>query len=129
PRMRGDIVPLLLACCNGALEGHEIDYEDNACVTVVMASGGYPGPYEKGKEIAGIDAAEADSDVIVFHAGTRQEGDRLLTSGGRVLNVTACDPDIRSAIDKAYGAVRKITFDDAHYRTDIGRRALARLDV
>lgn len=128
PRMRSDILPVLLACCNGDLQGRRLDYDDAACVTVVMASGGYPGPYEKGKEIKGIDAAESDPAVIVFHAGTRREGDRLLTNGGRVLNVTACASDIPRAIEKVYTAVRRIAFTGAHYRTDIGKKALSRLE-
>jgi len=127
PRMRNDIVPVLMACCEGTLDRQRLEYDDSACVTVVMASGGYPGPYEKGKEIRGIEAAETDPGVIVFHAGTRRDGGRLLTSGGRVLNVTACAPDIPRAIDRAYAAVRKVSFDDAHYRNDIGKKALARL--
>ncbi|MBI2433867.1 MAG: phosphoribosylamine--glycine ligase [Candidatus Hydrogenedentes bacterium] len=127
PRMRSDLVPALLACCNGTLDMTPIEYDDGACVTVVMASGGYPGPYEKGKEISGLAEAEADPDVTVFHAGTKHgENGRLLTNGGRVLNVTARGKDLRQTIGKAYGAVKKIQFDGAHFRRDIGQKALNR---
>lgn len=127
PRMTSDIVPVLLACCQGALHERSIEYDHRPCVTVVMASGGYPKDYEKGKEITGINDAETDPDVMVFHAGTRLDGDQLVTSGGRVLNVTARGADLAQTIQRAYAAVRKIHFDNAHYRTDIGHRALARL--
>jgi len=127
PRMTCDIVPLLLACCDGTLDQLQTTWDDGACVTVVMASGGYPKAYEKGKVITGIDRAEREEGVIVFHAGTKREGDNLLTNGGRVLDVTALGPDIASTIDKAYRAVKQIHFDQAHYRTDIGQKALKRL--
>ncbi len=128
PRMKSDIVPVFLACCKGTLDQCEIAYHDGACVSVVMASGGYPASYPKGLPITGLDEAETDADVMVFHAGTRLEGDRVVTGGGRVLNVTARAEDIPAAIARAYDAVEKIHFDNAHYRTDIGRKALARLE-
>ncbi|HEX71738.1 MAG TPA: phosphoribosylamine--glycine ligase, partial [Candidatus Hydrogenedentes bacterium] len=128
PRMVSDIVPVFLACCEGNLGETPIEYQIGPCVTVVMASGGYPKAYEKGKEIAGITDAESDPDVMVFHAGTKRDGDRLLTNGGRVLNVTARGATLVETIDRAYAAVQKIHFDGAHYRTDIGRKALARLN-
>lgn len=127
PRMRSDIVPVFLACCHGQLAGQKIEYDSGACVTVVMASNGYPGPYEKGKRISGLDAAESDSGVTVFHAGTARQGDDIVTNGGRVLNVTASATDIACAINRAYSAVEKVHFDKAHYRKDIGKRALDRL--
>jgi len=126
PRMTTDIVPLFLACCDGKLEQQKIEYSDWPCVTVVMASGGYPGAYKKGMPIEGIDAAEALGDVVVFQAGVKQERGDLYTAGGRVLNVTAMAPDLPAAIEKAYEAVRRIHFDGAHYRTDIGEKALRR---
>ena len=128
PRMVSDIVPVFMACCEGNLGGTSIEYQNGPCVTVVMASGGYPKAYEKGKEIVGITDAESDPDVMVFHAGTKRDGDRLLTNGGRVLNVTARGATLVETIDRAYAAVRKIHFDRAHYRTDIGRKALVRLN-
>ncbi len=127
PRMASDIVPVFLACCEGRLDDCPIAYHDNTCVTVVMASGGYPKAYEKGKPIEGIGQAEADPEVMVFHAGTKEEDGVLRTNGGRVLNVTAWGNDLRETIGKAYGAVRAIDFDQAHYRNDIGQKALDRL--
>ena len=127
PRMETDLVPLLEACCDGGLGQHVIEWRDRACVTVVMASGGYPGTYEKGKVIEGIDKAEALDDVMVFHAGTRQENGKLVTNGGRVLNVSASGATIANAIGQVYAAVECINFDGAHYRTDIGQKALARM--
>lgn len=126
PRMKTDIVPVFLACCDGSLHTQTIEYDDTPCVTVVMTSGGYPKDYEKGKGITGIEAAESDPDVMVFHAGTKERDGALLTNGGRVLNVTARGATLRATIDRAYEAVRKIHFEGVHYRTDIGHRALAR---
>lgn len=124
PRMKSDLLPVLLACCDGTLHKRPIEWHDQACVSVVMASGGYPGAYPKGLPIAGIEAAESDPGVVVFHAGTKREGDLVVTNGGRVLNVTAVAPTIAGAIDKAYIATRQIQFENAHYRRDIGRKAL-----
>jgi phosphoribosylamine---glycine ligase len=123
PRMKTDLVPLFQAACDGTLSHTEVEWDDAACVTVVMASGGYPGAYEKGKVITGIEDAESDSDVTVFHAGTARNGGTLVTNGGRVLNVTAKDRTISGAITRAYTAVEKIHFDGAHHRSDIGRKA------
>jgi len=124
PRMTTDIVPIFLACCDGKLDQQKIEYSDWPCVTVVMASGGYPGAYKKGIPIEGIDVAESLGDVVVFQAGVKQERDDLFTAGGRVLNVTAMAPTLPEAIEKAYEAVSHIHFDGAHYRTDIGKKAL-----
>jgi phosphoribosylamine--glycine ligase len=127
PRMQSDIVPVLLACCDGTLADCDVRYSEAPCVSVVMASGGYPGGYAKGKVISGIAEALADPAVQVFHAGTRQEGDCVLTNGGRVLNVTATAEDLPKTIATAYKAVAKISFEGAQHRTDIGRKALVRL--
>jgi len=127
PRMTCDIVPLLLACCDGTLDTCDLTWDDGACVTVVMASGGYPKAYAKGKTITGIDDAEALGNVIVFHAGTKVQDGQPVTNGGRVLDVTAWGGDIASTIEKAYAAVGKIHFEGAHFRKDIGRKALKRL--
>jgi len=124
PRMKTDIVPLMMACCDGSLLGRQIDWETGACVTVVMASGGYPGSYEKGVRIDGFAEAERECGVNVFHAGTKWVGNELVTNGGRVLNVTAVAGDVPAAIVKAYEGVKRIHFEGAHYRTDIGRKAL-----
>ena len=90
-----------------------------------MASGGYPGKYEKGKTISGIDEAEKLDDIIVFHAGTATSNNQLVTNGGRVLGITAIADDLQTALDKAYAAVKLIKFDGMHYRTDIGKASLA----
>ncbi|HIA48165.1 MAG TPA: phosphoribosylamine--glycine ligase [Candidatus Hydrogenedentes bacterium] len=127
PRMKSDIVPLMLACCDGTLADQELEWEDRECVTVVMASGGYPKSYEKGKTITGIAEAESDDTCMVFHAGTREEDGTIKTNGGRVLNVTAYGQDIATAIKSAYKGVEAIQFEDAFYRTDIGKKALDRL--
>ncbi|MCC6486416.1 MAG: phosphoribosylamine--glycine ligase [Candidatus Hydrogenedentes bacterium] len=124
PRMKSDIVPLLQACSDGSLEGMSIEWGAGACVTVVMASGGYPGTYPKGIAIKGIPEAARDTGAIVFHAGTKLQGTSLVTNGGRVLNVTAVGEDIPQAIAAAYEGVARIHFDGAHYRKDIGRKAL-----
>ena len=127
PRMKNDLIPILVACCEGTLEHVSLEWEEGACVTVVMASGGYPGAYQKGKAISGIPEAEQEAGAVVFHAGTAMEGSTLVTNGGRVLNVTATGSDVPAAIERAYAAVRRIHFENAHYRTDIGMKALKRL--
>ncbi|NUM56136.1 MAG: phosphoribosylamine--glycine ligase [Candidatus Hydrogenedentes bacterium] len=129
PLLNSDIVPIMLACCDGTLDRATIEWSNDACVSVVMASGGYPGAFEKGLPITGIDAAEIDEAVQVFHAGTKQSGGDVVTNGGRVLNVTAIGPDIRRAVVSAYDAVSHIKFKNAHFRSDIGKKALARLPV
>ncbi len=129
PRMTTDLVPVLLACCEGTLAKQRIEYSENPCVTVVMASGGYPRAYEKGKTVTGIADAEKLEGVAVFHAGTAADGGRLLTAGGRVLNVTASMPTLPETITRAYEAVAKINFEDAHFRRDIGHKALHRLHL
>ena len=127
PRMKSDLVPLLLATIDGTLADADPEWDEGACVTVVMASGGYPKAYEKGKVITGLDEAEREDGVVVFHAGTKLADGAVVTNGGRVLDVTAVGRDVPSAIDKAYRAVACIHFDAAHYRRDIGKKALARL--
>ena len=94
-----------------------------------MASGGYPGAYEKGKLIEGIGAAESEADTFVFHAGTIERDGAILTNGGRVLNVTAFGVDIPAAIDRAYRGADAITFEGAHLRRDIGQKALRRVQA
>lgn len=124
-RWRGDLVDAMFAVCQGKLEDAMISFDDRVCCCVVMASKGYPGDYEKGKVITGIEAAEQDPDVRVFHAGTKLEknGD-LVTSGGRVLNVCALGKDLREAQAKANAACEKIHFDGAFFRRDIGHRVM-----
>ncbi len=124
PRIDGDLLPAFQACVDGDLSDELIQWRDEHCVTIVMASGGYPGGYEKGKAITGLDDADAMEDVTVFHAGTATDGEAVVTSGGRVLAVTASGGALRAAVDKAYQAVAEIRFDGAQYRTDIAAKAL-----
>ena len=124
PRLDGDLAEILLACAEGRLAEVELGWHEGWAVSVVLASGGYPGDYETGKPISGIEAAEALPDVVVYHAGTaRAEDGTLLTAGGRVLNVTALGHDFASARERAYEAAGLITFDGMFFRTDIGARA------
>lgn len=127
PLLKSDLAEIMVACANGTLTPDLVEWSDKAAVCVVMASGGYPASYKKGIPIIGLKAANAMDDVVVFHAGTREEDGKILTNGGRVLGVTAVADDIPSAQQKAYDAVDKIHFDGAHYRQDIAWRALRRL--
>ena len=124
PLLKSDLVEVMLACAQGRLHEVKVEWSDAATVCVVMASGGYPGSYEQGLPITGLAEANSLSDTIVFHAGTKEIGDTIVTAGGRVLGVTATGSDIRAAKDKAYAAVKLIDFKDAHYRHDIAWRAL-----
>jgi phosphoribosylamine--glycine ligase len=126
-RLRTDLVEVLEAVIDNRLDRVTLDWDERPAVCVVMASGGYPGKYEKGKEITGLAAADAMQDVVVFHAGTLAEGGRIYTDGGRVLGVTALGKDVTEARDRAYEAVRAIHFYRAHWRTDIGAKAIRRL--
>jgi phosphoribosylamine--glycine ligase len=126
PRLSGDLIPALEACLEGTLSPRLIRWRPESCVCVVMASGGYPGAYRKGLPVEGLGDAAALKDTVVFHAGTRLENGRVLTSGGRVLGVTALGADLPSAVRRAYEAVGKITFDGAHCRRDIAHRALSK---
>jgi phosphoribosylamine---glycine ligase len=123
-RMKGDLVPLLEACINGTLSGCSIEWDTRPAVCVVVVSKGYPGDYEKGKAISGLEEVSRMADVVVFHAGTAIKENNIVTAGGRVLGVTALGDDIPRAIGNAYGAVRKISWDGVHFRTDIGKKAL-----
>lgn len=127
PRISSDFLQALLAVARGELKGVEIQWDTRPAVCVVMASQGYPAEYEKGRIISGLQAASKMQDLVVFHAGTKIQGDEVVTWGGRVLNVCALGADIRKAVDKAYKAVSAISFEGKHYRTDIAHRALARL--
>jgi phosphoribosylamine--glycine ligase len=123
-RLKSDLLEVFQAVCEERLEEVTLEWDTRPAVCVVMASGGYPGDYEKGKEISGIEEAERLDDVVVFHAGTKQQGDKVLTNGGRVLGVTALGQTIREAQANAYAAVERITFDGAYYRKDIANKAL-----
>lgn len=124
--LKSDIVPILMATTDGTLKDVEIEWHEGAALCVIMASGGYPVEYEKGKLIHGLEEVEDMEDVMVFHSGTRQVGGSLVTDGGRVLGITARGDTIGEAQRLAYEAVEKISFADAHYRTDIGYRAVER---
>jgi phosphoribosylamine--glycine ligase len=124
-RMSSDFLPALLASSTGGLRDIKLSWKSEPSVCVVMASGGYPGSYENGKPIHGIDNAEAHG-TTVFHAGTRLGPNGLETSGGRVLGVTASGADLRAAIDAAYRGVDQIQFDEMQFRRDIGHKGLQR---
>ncbi|MEI6338613.1 MAG: phosphoribosylamine--glycine ligase [Verrucomicrobiota bacterium] len=119
-RLQSDLLDLLEACVDGTLAGQHPVWDERAAVCVVLASGGYPGAYAKGKAITGLAEAEAWQDVVVFHAGTKNEGGRILTNGGRVLGVTALQDDIAQARSLAYRAADTIGFDQMQRREDIG---------
>ena len=123
-RLKSDLLEALLAVCNGDLDKVELEWDPRPAVCVVMSSGGYPGAYEKGKVIEGIDQAEKVADTVVFHAGTSVDTGPLLTAGGRVLGVTSLGDDIAQAKARAYEAVSKISFKGAYYRKDISDKAL-----
>ncbi|MEZ4600126.1 MAG: phosphoribosylamine--glycine ligase [Syntrophotaleaceae bacterium] len=125
-RLKSDIVPVLMACARGDLSGIELEWHDKAAVCVVMAAGGYPGSYEKGLKIEGLEQAAAIEDVVVFHAGTAFKDGQVVTSGGRVLGVTGLGTTVAKAIDNAYAGVKAISWPKAHFRSDIGRKALNR---
>ena len=125
PRMRADLVEVLDAAVEGRLDQVSCEWSQQAAVCVVMASGGYPGEYEKGKEITGLERADAMEGVIVFHAATRRQDSRWLTNGGRVLGVTGLGDSLPQAIERAYQGVGAIHFEGAHYRRDIAHKALA----
>ena len=125
-RMKSDLAEAMLATIEGRLKDYKLEWDPRPAVCVVMASGGYPGKYEKGKPIEGIEDAEKLRDVVVFHAGTKKDGTRVVTNGGRVLGVTALGADIQSAISRAYEAVAKIHWDGVLYRKDIGAKALVK---
>ena len=126
PLLDGDLADIMLACATGTLDEVEVAWHDKAAVCVVMASGGYPGKYENGKEITGLAEANADEATVVFHAGTKAVDGKIVTAGGRVLGVTSVDKNIRDARDRAYAAVEKVKFDQVFYRKDIAWRALKR---
>ena len=127
PRLKSDLVPLLSACIDGTLNQQtNVEWHDAAAACVVMASGGYPDTYQTGKDITGLENAAELEGVNVFHAGTEQIDENIITAGGRVLGVTALAKDLKSAIEQSYRGVSAIHFDKAHWRKDIGYRVLAR---
>lgn len=127
PRLKTDIMDIFEAINNETLADLDIQWSDEACTCVIMASGGYPKSYPKGIEISGLTDGQLEG-VTVYHAGTAILDDKLVTSGGRVLGVTALGRDLNDALKKSYNAVEKICFEGAHYRKDIGQRALKALN-
>lgn len=128
PRLKTDIMDIFEAIENETLSELDIEWSDDACACVVIASGGYPKSYPKGLEITGLADGQL-AGVTVYHAGTAIKDGRLVTSGGRVLGVTALGSDLKTALDNAYAAVDRIDFENKHYRKDIGKRAIAALDA
>ena len=122
--MKSDILPVLHAAATGSLQDRRLEWSDDACALVVMAAKGYPGDYEKGSIIRGVEAAERCDGVIVFHAGTKRTDGALAANGGRVLNVSACGATIRDAVERAYRGVAEIDWPAGFCRRDIGWRAL-----
>lgn len=121
PRLKSDLLELIMAATKGNLNDQDLDFENNFTCCVVMVSGGYPQAYETGKEIRGIDQCE---NVTVYQAGTKSEDGKILSNGGRVLNVVGSGPTLEEAIQNTYKEVKKISFDNAYFRTDIGAKGL-----
>jgi phosphoribosylamine--glycine ligase len=119
--MKNDIVDVMEACIDGKLDEIDLQFEDNAAVCVVLASDGYPVSYEKGFKISGLEKFEGQDDYFVFHAGTKFDGDDVVTNGGRVLGVTAKGEDLFKARANAYAATEWIDFDNKYMRHDIGK--------
>lgn len=128
-RLENDLVPLMEACCDGTLHNHSTKIDPRAAMCVVVSSEGYPGSYDTGMEISGLDEAEKTEDTVVFHAGTAMQDSRIVTSGGRVLGVTSLGNTVEQAIDRAYKACSEISFKGCFFRKDIGAKALQRLSL
>ncbi|MFZ5776112.1 MAG: phosphoribosylamine--glycine ligase [Thermodesulfobacteriota bacterium] len=125
-RIKNDLVEVMEAVIDGRLDQVSLEIDPRPTVCVVMAAGGYPGDYQKGDAISGLDRAAGHQEVVVFHAGTAEKGGKVVTNGGRVLGVTAVGDTLRQAIDRAYGAVGEISWNGCYYRKDIGWKALDR---
>jgi len=123
PRMKNDLLEVILATVEERLYSVHLEWKDENCVCVVIASEGYPEVYETGKRIAGLSVAKEGQDIHLFHAGTKRENGELFTAGGRVLNVVGSGRGIFEALSKTYNAVDKIFFEKMYYRKDIGHRA------
>jgi phosphoribosylamine--glycine ligase len=123
PLADSDLLEVMITSRDGGLAGYDWKNKNKSAVCIVIASGGYPGKYEKGKVILGLDQSEQD-DIMVYHAGTQKVDDKIVTAGGRVLGVTALGDELDAAIKKAYNTVSRITFDGAYYRRDIAAKAL-----
>jgi phosphoribosylamine--glycine ligase len=123
-RLKSDLLEVMLAVCEGRLDDVSLEWDERPAVCVVMASGGYPGSYEKGKIIKGLEAAGELSDLMVFHAGTSEKDGEIVTSGGRVLGITALGESVIQAQERAYEGAKKIDFEGAYYRSDIAAKAI-----
>jgi len=128
PKLKTDLVDLILGTIEGKLEKIELDWDERFCVCVVLASGGYPGKYEKGKKIEGLEKLSSLEDILVFHAGTKKINNDYITWGGRVLNVVGLDFDLKKAQKKVYEAIKNIYFEKMHYRRDIADKAFKYLE-
>ncbi len=126
PLLEGSLLEILEACIDGCLDKVRVSWKDEACVCVVLASGGYPGSYQTGLEIKGLEKLAGEEDIVAFHAGTALKDGKPVTAGGRVMGVTSVAPTIQEAIERAYQGVAKVSFSGMHYRTDIGAKALRR---
>lgn len=124
PLLKTDLLDIMFACANGTLHEVALEWHNEVALSVVLASGGYPADYQSGKVITGVEEANAMEGVTVYHAGTAVEAGALVTAGGRVLNVTAVAPTFAEARQRAYQATERISFENMHYRTDIGLRAV-----
>ena len=127
PRLKDDLVDVMLASCEGKLTDGKLRWDRRSCVCVVMSSGGYPGKYSTGYEISGLNTVE-EAQAMIFHAGTKTQCDKCVTAGGRVLGVTSLGQGIEKAIIRAYEAVEKIKFDHCFFRRDIGAKALQKIN-
>src|SRR5947207_11150334 len=125
PRMKSDLLPLLEATIDGTIDRCASEWDTRAAVTVVLSSAGYPGKYETGKPISGLDGVAKLEDVQIFHAGTKRANGKIRTAGGRVLAVTALGSTIKEARERAYEAVSRIQFENCKYRRDIALSAVA----
>lgn len=121
PRMKTDIITVMESCIDGKLDEFELEFEDNACVCVILASDGYPEKYEKGKVITGLENFEGRDGYYVFHSGTKFDGDNIVTNGGRVLGITAKGDNLKEARKNAYEATKWVNFDNKYMRNDIGK--------
>lgn len=122
PLLKSDLFTIMKACHDGTLDEADVEWSDEACTCVIEASGGYPEHYEKGYEIHGLDENGQCEGVTVYHAGTKKADGKYYTNGGRVLGLTATGKTLSEALEKSYAAVKKVTFENMHYRTDIGRK-------
>ena len=127
PLLKSDLMETLLSAIDGKLNTHNAEYFNKAATCVVLASGGYPGSYEKGKEITGLDLCTGDDNEIIFHAGTVKKNGKFYTGGGRVLGITYLGNDLKDSIRGVYDSVKKVNFEKMQFRTDIGKKGLKRL--